>query len=558
MAPRVHEMSADERRLADWEKCPDIEATAPALLEHGLEHFATREVLVFDGRRITYAELALQSSIFARQLLAAGVGKATRVGIILPNSPEFLVTWFAIARIGAVAVPISTVSTPQEIRRTARHADLAILVSAEQFAGHNYLERFEASFPDLARSHAPHRIVDVPFLRDIWLWDVTSGAGKPPAWAHRVDLSEPPEVSLELLASAESEVRPADQVSIIYTSGSTSDPKGVIHTHGSMFRQGTKIAATYPFVTGDRVFTPMPLFWVGGFTLNLLNVMNVGATLLCATDTSPAHLLDLIESEQITYFVAWPHTARALVAHPSFATRDLSSLRGGLLYEVAAGIQRPGTSTWGEALGMTETGGPHTISVFEIHLDRPSSFGTPMPGMQLRIVDPITGADLPDGEIGVLLVRGDALMQGLVKREREDVFELDGWYRTGDLGSFRGNALSFHGRADDLIKTAGANVSPGEVQAVLRAIPGVGDAHVTGLPDPERGAVVGAVVVPEPGHELDPNRVRAAAREQLSAYKVPRVILVIPAAELPMMSSGKVDRRAIVNQLHKAYVGVRS
>jgi acyl-CoA synthetase (AMP-forming)/AMP-acid ligase II len=279
--------------------------------------------------------------------------------------------------------------------------------------------------------------------------------------------------------------------------------------------------------------------------------------MVCATDTSPAHLLDLIERERITYFVAWPHTARALIAHPSFATRDLSSLRGGLLYEVANGIRRPGSSTWGEALGMTETGGPHTISVFDIDPELPNSFGTPMPGMQLRIVDPHTGSDLPDGETGVLLVRGDSVMQGLVKREREEVFEADGWYRTGDLGSFRGNHLYFHGRADDLIKTSGANVSPGEVQAVLRALPGVGDAHVTGLPDPERGAVVGAVVVPEPGHSLDPDQVRAAAREQLSGYKVPRVILVVQAADLPMMSSGKVDRRAIIAQLRDARAAAR-
>jgi acyl-CoA synthetase (AMP-forming)/AMP-acid ligase II len=548
MTGTVHEMRDGERHLADWAKCPDIEARVPALLDYCRGKFGEVEVLIFDDQRITYAELDAQSGVLARQLLAHGVGKGTRVGMILPNSPQFLVTWFAITRIGGVAVPISTVSTPHEIRRTARHADLAMLVSAAEFAGHDYVDRLEASFPSLAASQSPFRLTAAPFLRDVWLW-----ADAVPAWAHRIDLSQAPGVDVELLTAAEAEVRPADPVSIIYTSGSTSDPKGVIHTHGSMLGQGTKIAATYPFFPGDRVFTPMPLFWVGGFTLNLLNIMNVGATLLCASDLGPAHLLDLIESERITYFVSWPHTGRAMLAHPTFAARDLSSLRGGFLYEMANGIQRPGAATWGEALGMTETAGPHTIAEFEIDPDRPSSFGTPMPGMQLRIVDPTTGDDLPDGEVGVLLVRGDSLMQGLVKREREDVFEADGWYRTGDLGSFRGNRLSFHGRADDLIKTAGANVSPGEVQGVLRGIPGVGDAHVTGLPDPDRGAVVGAVVVPQGDHSLDPDQIRAAARTELSAYKVPRVILVVEAADLPMMSSGKVDRLAIVAALHDAY-----
>jgi acyl-CoA synthetase (AMP-forming)/AMP-acid ligase II len=553
MTTFVHEMLDDERHLADWAKCPDIEARVPALLGYCAEHFADSEVLAFDGERLTYAELEARSSVLARRLLSHGVGKATRVGMILPNSPQFLVTWFAITRIGLVAVPISTLSTPTEIRRTARHADLAMIVAASAFAGHDYVERLGASFPELDDdASAPHRLADAPYLREIWLW-----ADQVPAWARRIDLSAPVDIGTDFLARVESEVSAADQLSIIYTSGSTSEPKGVIHTHGSMLGQATKIAATYPFVPGDRVFTPMPLFWVGGLTLNLLNVMNVGATLVCASDLGPAHLLDLIESERVTYFVSWPYTGRAMLADPTFAERDLSSLRGGFLYEAANGIHRPGTATWGEALGMTETAGPHTIAEFEIHPERPGTYGTPMPGMQLRIVDPTTGADLPDGEIGVLLVRGDSLMQGLVKRAREDVFESGGWYRTGDLGSFCGNRLSFHGRADDLIKTAGANVSPGEVQAVLRAIPGVSDAHVTGLPDPDRGAVVGAVVVAEAGCALDPEQIRAAAREQLSPYKVPRVILVVGAADLPMMSSGKVDRLAIVDRLHRAHAGSR-
>jgi acyl-CoA synthetase (AMP-forming)/AMP-acid ligase II len=393
-------------------------------------------------------------------------------------------------------------------------------------------------------------LLDAPFLRDIWIW----GTRTPP-WASPVDLSVSPDVSSEMLARAEAEVTPADQVSIIYTSGSTADPKGVIHTHGSLLRQGAKVAATYPYNGDERVFTPMPFFWVGGLTLNLLNVMQLGATLLCASAIKPSALLDFLERERVTYMVSWPHTARALAADPSFSGRDFSAMRGGALHEALPPARRLRAGvTFGSALGMTETSGPHTVSYSELPEELTGSFGTPMPGMQLRLVDPTTGEDLDeDDHVGELLVRGDALMQGMVKRERHDVFDTDGWYRTGDLCSWRQRHLFFHGRTDDLIKTAGANVAPGEVEVVLRAISGVAQVHVTGVADRNRGAVVGAVVVPQPGFQLDADKIRQEAAKHLSSYKVPRTIVIIELSDLPMMSSGKVDRRTLLAKLDEAH-----
>jgi acyl-CoA synthetase (AMP-forming)/AMP-acid ligase II len=201
---------------------------------------------------------------------------------------------------------------------------------------------------------------------------------------------------------------------------------------------------------------------------------------------------------------------------------------------------------------MTETCGPHSVYRFRHPPEHPGTVGQLQPGMQRRIVDTESlneGAVLSDGEQGELQVRGDALMLGMVKRERAEVFTPDGWYPTGDLCSQRDGYLYFHGRVDDMIKSAGANVSPREVEAVLASVPGVAQAMVTGVADPKRGTVVGALLVPKPGATLDKQQVRSEAAKQLSAYKVPRVILVMDAAQLPLLSSTKVDRRRLVAML---------
>jgi acyl-CoA synthetase (AMP-forming)/AMP-acid ligase II len=187
-----------------------------------------------------------------------------------------------------------------------------------------------------------------------------------------------------------------------------------------------------------------------------------------------------------------------------------------------------------------------------------------MPGVEGRLVDPDTGrviatwtddATEPDSneQIGVMHLRSDVMMLGMVKRARADVFTSDGWYSSGDLCSFRRGHLHYHGRADDLIKAAGANVSPREVEAVLLKIPGIASANVTGVPDRARGHVVGALIVPQPGVSLDIEAIRHAAAKSLSSYKVPRVIVIVEAAQVPMMSSSKVDRRALVKLLHDAH-----
>lgn len=540
-----------DRPELDWSKIQDYAETVPAFLAHRAKTTPDAEFLVFDGGRATYGEVAAQSERLARQLIAAGVGKGTRIGIMIPNSVAFVVTWFAIVRSGAVAVTISTLSTAAEVRKIVRHSDIQHLFATDRYLNHDYIARFAEAFPGIAESRAPHRLVDAPYLRALWIW-----GDNVPAWARRVDIhaargvvDSACDVTPELLAAIEAEVHSSDPVSIIYTSGSTAEPKGVIHSHGAFIRQSRKLAAVFPYSQGARVFSLAPLFWVGGLTYNLLNIMQVAGTLLGSSRTGAA-LLDLIEAERVTCFSGWPHLARALAADPSFAGRTFEHLKDGTLDEALPPERRAKDGQWfGNCLGMTETCGPHTIYQREYPAEFKGSFGPFMPGMQHRVVDTVTGEPLPEGEQGELQVRGDALTVGMVKRERADVFTPDGWYGTGDLCSLKKDYLYFHGRVDDMIKSSGANVSPREVEAVLASIPGVAQAMVTGVQDAQRWNVVGALVIPQAGVTLDREAIRAQAAKQLSSYKVPRVILVMEASKLPLLSSTKVDRRLLVKML---------
>jgi acyl-CoA synthetase (AMP-forming)/AMP-acid ligase II len=302
----------------------------------------------------------------------------------------------------------------------------------------------------------------------------------------------------------------------------------------------------YPYRADDRIFTQMPFFWVGGLTLSTMPVMHSGATMLCSAKTG-SELLDFCEKERMTYMVGWPHTARMMADDPSFLKRDWSAMRGGRLHELLPGAKP--RNHFANNMGMTETCGSHHMSLPHLPEDLRESLGIPMPGTERRIVDIDSGLVITDEKPGVLQVRGDAVLIGMVGREPADVFDADGWYSTGDIASVRRGHIFFHGRLDDVIKASGANVSPREVEAVLTAIPGVAQAIVSGVPDPVRGTVVGAVIATKPGATLDAEAIRARAAKSLSAYKVPRRIAFVDAAKLPMMSSGKFDRRALLRLL---------
>jgi acyl-CoA synthetase (AMP-forming)/AMP-acid ligase II len=340
---------------------------------------------------------------------------------------------------------------------------------------------------------------------------------------------------------------------LIYSSGSTADPKGAVHTHGAVIRHARALNGFRDLRSDDRIYSPMPFFWVGGFVFTLVSAMHAGATLICEETFEPGRTLDLLEHERVTLVAGWPHYGKAMREHPSFGGRDLSSIRGGNLYDVLPGQTRPSDPELrSNSLGMTETCGPHTIDRMDCDLPEKlrGSFGHTVPGLEHRIVDPETGVVQPPGSSGEICVRGYSVMQALYKREREETFDRDGFYHTGDAGLFNAEGvLFFQGRLGEMIKTGGANVSPREVEQVLISQPEVEEAYVVGLPDPDRGQLVAAALVPREKVPVDLDQLRLRVKRELSAYKVPRQLVVMRREELPMTSSGKVDKRRLAEAI---------
>jgi acyl-CoA synthetase (AMP-forming)/AMP-acid ligase II len=269
----------------------------------------------------------------------------------------------------------------------------------------------------------------------------------------------------------------------------------------------------------------MPFFWVAG-PQSLLGCLYTGNTIVTQPRNDRAEALELVERERCTSLSGWTSAVEQLRAHPDFEKRDLSSL----LAPPPRLWSAPSSKGDPINLGMTETFGPQfNRQIFEY-----------------KIIARETGEVLPDGEEGEFCVRGYGLMHAIYKKEREEILDADGYYHTGDRGYIENGRIFFTGRYSEMVKAGGANVAPVEVEQTLMSLPGVRQAFVFGLPHPERGQEVAAVVVPEDGHQLTPEGLRTALHRELSAYKVPTRIDLVAIDEVPWLPTGKPDKRSMI------------
>lgn len=489
--------------------------TVAAVLREQVRRRGEHPLLICDSGRLSYAEAHQRSTKLACGLITLGAGKGTHVGVLYPNGPDFIVAMLAAARIGAVVIPFSTFATAPEMATQLAHADVEILLATASYRGHDYRERL-----------AQIDRAGIPLLRHTFF-----------------DSAPPVAVDSELLEAMEDDVDASDTLAIVYTSGSTSAPKGVVHTHASLLDHQLVLNEIRGLGPTDRLFCNSPFFWIGGIAFSILAVMLAGATLVCSNAVDPGETLDLLEAEKPTMTNGFVGGITSLASHPSLPTRDLSSMRRGNLYPIMAPDVRPADPELRHTmLGMTETGSVITIS--EDESDQPEhrrgSFGRPAPGFDTKVVDD-TGERVGAGELGELCVRGPFLMQRYYKRSREECFDADGWFHTGDLVRTDADGfVYFIGRRGAMIKTAGANVAPAEVEKAIAKVAGFA-AHVVGIPDAERGQVVAAVVALDEGAVFDEDALRESLKSELSSYKIPRRFAAVPAAEIPVMSSGKVD-----------------
>lgn len=520
--------------------------TIPRLLHARADALGEETFVVCDASRLSYREAERRSARLARALLAAGVGKGAHVGMLLPNGPDFAVAWLAAARIGAVAVPFSTFSRPAELAVLLRNADVELLLATRSHRSHDYERTLGEAIEGLDLAAAgPLLAPSLPVLRRLCFDSPSPDVHPDRSLEALLGLAD--RVEEEVLAASERDVAPSDPMVIVHTSGSTSEPKGVIHAHGPLIRHLDNLNELRRYAPGEILFSNSPWFWIGGLAYGLLGTLVAGARLVCSNAPDAADVLDVLERERPTMVNGFAQSVAHLPLDPSFLGRDLSSIRRGNLYPILPDDVRPKDPGLRHAmLGMTETGSVCLASADE-ETDLPEhqrgSFGRPVPGFEARVLDPETGRPCPAGETGELHLRGPFLMEGYQGRERSEAFDPDGWLATGDLFHVDADGLFyFHGRSGDMIKTAGANVSPREVEAVLADAAGL-RSHVVGLDDAERGQRVAAAIVSD--EPVDLEALRGLLRERLSSYKVPQTFLVLAEKEVPMMSSGKLDLRAL-------------
>ncbi|AFC48006.1 MULTISPECIES: class I adenylate-forming enzyme family protein [Mycobacterium] len=501
-------------------------STIDELVRFRARHDADTPMVIDPTSRLSYRELDSTTRELAAVFVEAGVGKGSRVGLIMPNGTRWVQIAVALTRIGAVLVPLSTLLQAGELVAQLRVAAVQFLVSVEEFRGHRYLDDLKA---------VPES--EIPALQQVWSTD-------------QLDSAPASDRARRIIDAMTETVTPADALVIMFTSGSSGSPKGVLHSHGNALGAVQSGLAARCISGETRLYLPMPFFWVGGFGSGILSVLLAGATLVTEELPRPETTLRLLERERVTLFRGWPDQAEALARHAGSVGVDLSALRPGSLEALLPPEQRARPGARATLFGMTEAFGPYCG--YPADTDMPAtawgSCGKPFPGMEVRIVDPESGMPVATGTAGMIQIRGPHTLRGICGRRREELFTPDGFYSTGDLGHLDEQGfLFYHGRSDDMFKVSGATVYPSEVERALRTIDGVDHAFVTSVPG-AAGERVGAAVVCDDA--LTRDQLHASARKLLSAFKVPTVWLLLHSGDdVPRGGTGKVDVRRLRQML---------
>jgi acyl-CoA synthetase (AMP-forming)/AMP-acid ligase II len=502
---------------------PPIAPTIDQLVRSRAVQHGSKPMVIDPACRIGYRELDTTTRDLAAAFVETGVGKGTRVGLIMPNSARWVQVAIALTRMGAVLVPLSTLLAAGELVAQLRTASVQFLITVEEFRGHRYLD-------DLRSVNT----LELPALREVWTLD-------------RLANGTASERARRIVDAITETVTAADPLAIMFTSGSSGAPKGVVHSHGNALGAVRSGLAARCITAATRLYLPMPFFWVGGFGSGILSVLLAGATLVTEEIPRPETTLRLLESERVTLFRGWPDQAEALARHADTVGADLSALRPGSLEALLPPEQRALPGARATLFGMTEAFGPYCGYPADTDMPRSAwgSCGKPFPGMEVRIVEPDSGEPVRAGTVGTIEIRGPHTLRGICRRSREDLFTVDGFYPTGDLGHLDEDLfLFYHGRSDDMFKVSGATVYPSEVERALRTIDGVENAFVTNVPG-AAGERVGAAVVCGGGTPAA-DELRSSARKLLSAFKVPTVWLVLDSDDdLPRGGTGKVDIRRL-------------
>jgi len=476
-----------------------------------------RTALRLDGLVLPYSALDDASARAAVLLRARGVAPGDRVALMLPNVPHFAIVYFGVLRLGATVVPMNVLFKKREVAFMLADSEAKLIFAWHELATEAQLGAAETG---------ADCVVVAPGELEELLATFDPDAGVAPC-------------------------QPSDTAVILYTSGTTGTPKGAELTHGNLGRNAEIATELFGLDTGSVILGSLPLFHSFGQTcaLNAGFLAGASVTLLPRFDACKA--LEIIERDSVSVFMGVPTMYSALLNHPERERFDVSSLRvcvsGGaaLPVELLHGFEQAFGARILEGYGLSETS---PIASFN-HPDRvrkAGSIGTPIRGVEIKVVDPF-GADLPSGEVGEIVIRGHNIMKGYWRKPEAtaEAISADGWFRTGDLGRMDEDGYFFIvDRKKDMIIRCGYNVYPREIEEVLYSHPAVREAAVVGIPHAELGEEVAAAVALRPGAEATEEELRDFVKEQVAAYKYPRLVWFVD--ELPKTATGKILKRELL------------
>ena len=519
---------------------PPVSRTIGALVSEMARRFPHREALVAEGERLTFAQLAVAVDALAASLLRHGIRKGDKVAILMGNRVEWVVADFAICAIGAVMVGVNTWVTARELAYVLGHSEACLLVTTGRFLKQDYRQMLAE-----IRS-TPEALPALKHLLIVGDANKVSANEGESSWADW--MQAPTAAELSAVALAKSEVLPADVAYILYTSGSTANPKGVVLQHYALIENMWQIGQRQHVSEHDRLWLAVSLFWGLGCENALFNLFTHGGCIVLQEHFDPVQAFHLIETERCSLFYGTPNMAEALLNHPEFHADRFKTLRGGATIGTPLQIQRlvdVGLRDICNIYGLTETYG--NCSVTDAHEPlalRLNSVGRPLESVEARIVNPATELLCPVGEVGEIRVKGYVMREYLNDPERtREAFDAAGFFKTGDLGTVNETGhIFFKGRIKEMIKSGGMNVSPVEVEEVLMRRPEVLAAYCVPLMNDDLDELFGAILVPRGEQTIDLDIIRAHCQKELSRYKRPHSLKVLQESELPLTNTGKVKK----------------
>ncbi|WFA06384.1 AMP-binding protein [Bacillus sp. HSf4] len=515
--------------------------TIGTLLKSAADRFPHHEAVVYAelGLRYSYRELAEETAIIAKGLMALGIQKGEHVAIWATNIPEWILLQFATARIGAVLVTVNTSYQARELEYLLDHSDSTTLFLMDGYKGTSYIEMIQSIKKDGKLSK---------LTRLVYL-----GKGETPEHLMPfADIAKKGEtVSDDALWTREQSLTHDDVINMQYTSGTTGFPKGVMLTHHNIVNNAAIVAERMGLGSEDRLCIPVPLFHCFGCVLSTLACVSVGAAMLPIIEFKPETVLQTVEQERCTGLQGVPTMFIAELTHPNFAKYDLSSLRTGIMAgspcpkEVMKKVMKQMNMTdITIAYGQTESSPVITQTTVTDTIERRvETVGKVHPHVEMKIIDPDTGETLGPDQQGELCTRGYLVMKGYYKMDEatNKAIDEDGWLHTGDLAEMdRDGYVRITGRLKDMIVRGGENIYPREIEEFLYGHEDIVDVQVVGVPDEKYGEKTAAFIKCKPGKTLTLEDVRTFCKGQLSYYKIPEYVFLID--EYPLTASGKVQK----------------